>query len=81
MMKDGLIVLKISTIEAIFTTGKHPDAADWLGITKTEFGRMRSRFSHLATCFVSGEPVPKQRRPYKKRVVKTKRFAGSRLAA
>jgi hypothetical protein len=71
----------LSTIEAIFTTGTQADAADWLGITETEFGRMRSRLGQLATCFVSGEPVPKQRRPYKKRVVKTKRFAGSRLAA
>jgi hypothetical protein len=71
----------LSTIEAIFTTGTHADAADWLGITEGEFGRMRTRLGQLAKCFLSGEPVPRQRRPYKKRVVKTKEFAGSRLAA
>jgi hypothetical protein len=69
------------TIEAIFTTGTHADAADWLGITESEFGRKRTRLGQLVKCFLSGEPVPKQRRPYKKRVVKTKRFAGSRLVA
>jgi hypothetical protein len=71
----------LSTIEAIFTTGTQADAADWLGITESEFGRMRTRLGQLAKCFVSGEPVPRQRRPYKKRVVKAKQFAGSRLAA
>jgi hypothetical protein len=57
----------LSTIEAIFTTGTQADAADWLGITETEFGRMRTRLGQLAKCFVSGEPVPKQRRPHRKR--------------
>jgi len=57
----------LSTIEAIFTTGTQADAADWLGITETEFGRMRSRLGQLAKCFLSGEPVPKQRRRYRKR--------------
>jgi hypothetical protein len=32
----------------------------------------------LASCFLRGEPVPKQRRPYKKRIAKIKQFAGSR---
>jgi hypothetical protein len=53
----------LSTIEAIFTTGTQADAADWLGITEREFGRMRTRLSQLAKCFLSGEPVPRQRRP------------------
>jgi hypothetical protein len=67
----------LSTIEAIFTTGTQADAADWLGITETEFGRMRTRLGQLTKCFFSGAPVPKQRRPYKKRTVKRKHFAGS----
>jgi hypothetical protein len=33
----------LSTIEAIFKTGTHADAADWLGITEGEFGRIRTR--------------------------------------
>jgi hypothetical protein len=68
-------------IEALSVTGKLGDALDWLGITEREFGRKRTRLGQLAMCFLSGEPVPKQRRPYKKRVVKAKQFAGSRLAA
>ena len=71
----------LSTIKAIFTTGTQADAADWLGITESEFGRMRTRLSQLSKCFLSDEPVPRQRRPYKKRVVRTKQFAVSRLAA
>jgi hypothetical protein len=72
----------LSTIEAIFTTGTQADAADWLSITDSEFGRKRSRLSPLAKCFLSGEPVPRQRRPYnKKRIAKIKHLASSRLAA
>jgi hypothetical protein len=71
----------LSTIEAIFTTGTHADAADWLGIKEGEFGRMRTRLGQLAKCFLSGEPVPKQRRPYKKRTAKINQPPGSRLAA
>jgi hypothetical protein len=33
------------TIEAIFSTGTQADAADWLSITDSEFGRKRSRLS------------------------------------
>jgi hypothetical protein len=64
----------LSTIEAIFTTGTQADAADWLGITESEFGRTRNQLSQLAKCFLSGEPVPRQRRPYKKRIAKSKQF-------
>jgi hypothetical protein len=64
----------LSTIEAIFMTGTQADAADWLGITEKEFGRTRNRLSQLAKCFLSGEPVPRQRRPYKKRIAKSKQF-------
>jgi hypothetical protein len=71
----------LSAIEAIHATGTQADAAGWLGVTESEFSRMRTRLSQLANSFLSGEPVPKQRRPYKKRVARTKQFSGSRLAA
>jgi len=64
----------LSTIEALLATGTQGEAADLLGITQSEFGRKRTRLSQLAKCFVSGEPVPSQRRPYKRRVVKSKEF-------
>jgi hypothetical protein len=63
-------------IEGLSATGTQVEAADWLGITEREFGRTRSRLSLLAECFVSGEPVPKQRRPYNKRGVKTSHSSG-----
>jgi hypothetical protein len=71
----------LSTIKAIFTTGTQADAAEWLGITESEFCRTRNRLNQLAKCFLSGEPVPKQRRPYKKRTAKINQPPGSRLAA
>lgn len=55
------------TIVALMTTGTRSDAAYWLGVAELEFDRMHTRVRHLARCFVSGEPVPRQRRPYKKR--------------
>jgi hypothetical protein len=57
----------LPTIEAIMTNGTRGEAAYWLGIAELEFDRIHTRVRHLARCFVSGEPVPKQRRPYKKR--------------
>lgn len=62
----------LSALDAISAMGAQADAADWLGITKCEFGWMRTRIGHLAECFLSGEPVPKQRRPYKKRTVESR---------
>ena len=53
-------------IEALSATGNLGDTAELLGTTESEFGRTRNRLSQLAKCFLSGEPVPKQRRPYKK---------------
>ena len=57
----------LPTIEALMTNGTRGEAAYWLGVAELEFDRMHTRVRHLASCFVSGEPVPKQRRPYKKR--------------
>jgi hypothetical protein len=64
----------LSAIGALLATGTQGEAADLLGITETEFRRKRTRLSQLAKCFVSGKPVPRQRRPYKRRVVKRKEF-------
>jgi len=36
-------------------------------VAELVFDRMHTRVRHLARCFVSGEPVPKQRKPYEKR--------------
>jgi len=57
----------LPTIEALMMTGTRGEAAYWLGVAELEFDRMHTRVRHLAKCFVSGEPVPKHRRPYKKR--------------
>jgi hypothetical protein len=57
----------LPTIEALMTTGTRGEAACWLGVAEPEFDRLHIRVRHLARCFVSGEAVPKQRRPYKKR--------------
>ena len=71
----------LPTIEAVMTTGTRGEAAYWLGVAELEFDRMHTRVRHLARCFVSGEPVPKERRRYKKRAVKSKGFSGSEMAA
>lgn len=57
----------LPTIEALMTNGTRGGAAYWLGVAEPEFDRMHTRVRHLARCFVSGEPVPKQRKPYKRR--------------
>jgi len=77
-LQDGKV---LSTMEALSATGTLGEAVDWLGITESEFGRMRVRLSQLSKCFLSGDPVPRQRRPYKKRIAKSNQFSASRLAA
>ena len=57
----------LPTIEALMTTGTRGEAAFWLGVAELEFDRMHTRVRRLARCFLGGEPVPKQRRPYKRR--------------
>lgn len=69
--------LVLPMFEALPATGTLGDAVDWLGITESEFGRMRGRLGQLAKCFLSGNPVPRQRKPYRKRIAKTKQFSGS----
>ena len=57
----------LPTVEALMTTGTRGEAAYWLGVAELEFDRLHTRVRHLARCFLRGEPVPKQRRPYMKR--------------
>lgn len=56
----------LPTIQALMATGTRGDAAYWLGIVELEFDRMHTRVKHLGRCFLSGETVPKQRKPYKR---------------
>jgi hypothetical protein len=45
------------------------DAAERLGITDARFSRMRTEIRQLGKCFMKGdEHIPKQRKPYKRRV-------------
>jgi len=67
-------------IEALPATGTLGDATDWLGMTKKEFARMRARLGQLSKFFLSGETVPRQRKPYKKRFAKTKQSAALQFA-
>jgi hypothetical protein len=67
----------LATIQAMMATGTWGQAAYWLGIPELEFDRRRTPVKRLARCFVTGEPIPKQRRPYKKR----KRTSGCQLMA
>ena len=57
----------LGTIQALMTTGTRGEAAYWLGVGELDFDRMRTRVRQLARCFVNGEAVPKQRKPYKRR--------------
>jgi len=57
---------------AIVATGTLGDAADWLGIGGGDFGRTHERLRQLARCFQNGKPVPRRRRSYRKRIVKTR---------
>jgi hypothetical protein len=69
--------LVLPMFEALPATGTVGDAVDWLGITESEFGRMRGRLGQLAKCFMSGNPLPRQRKPFRKRIAKTNLSSGS----
>ncbi len=56
---------------AIAATGTSGAGAELLGKTEGDFWRMRSRLSQLGRCFLKSEPVPKLRRPYRRRVKHT----------
>jgi hypothetical protein len=57
-----------SAMEAIAATATSGGAAEWLGTPRIDFFRMRSRLRQLGRCFQTGEQVPRQRRPYKRRL-------------
>jgi|tagenome__1003787_1003787.scaffolds.fasta_scaffold20988429_8 hypothetical protein len=52
--------------------GRTPERKAWLpsplGLTEAQFSRMHNRLLQLDKCSLTHEPVPKQRKPYKKRV-------------
>ncbi len=58
---------------AIKATRNYAEAAALLGLTAGEFNSKRYRIVRLGKYFLSGEPVPKQRRSYKKRKQSTAR--------
>lgn len=68
-------------IEALESTGTIGEAARFMGVSDGEFTRFRNRLSQLGECFEKGTPVPKQRRPYKKRSTETKLVSDYGLAA
>jgi hypothetical protein len=69
----------LPAIQAILATGTLGDAAEFLGIMDARFSRLRTRIRQLGKCFMTGDDhIPKQRRPYKKRV---KAVATPRLVA
>lgn len=61
----------LPAIGAIAATGTSCDGAALLGTTEADFCRMRSRLRQLGRCFIKSEPVPKQRRRYRRRVKRT----------
>ncbi|HTT23054.1 MAG TPA: hypothetical protein VMG82_29260 [Candidatus Sulfotelmatobacter sp.] len=58
----------LPAIEAIAATATSSAAADVLGTTTAGFCRMRSRLRQLGRCFQTGKRVPRQRKPYKRRL-------------
>jgi hypothetical protein len=56
-------------LEALEATGTINEAAQFINASDGEFARYRNRLKVLAECFEKGLPVPRQRRPYKKRRV------------
>jgi len=59
----------LPAIASILATGTPGDAAEFLGITDARFSRLWTRIRQLGKCFMTGDDhIPKQRRPYKKRV-------------
>lgn len=59
----------LPAIQSILATGTPDDAAEFLGITDARFSRLRTRIRQLGKCFMTGDDhIPRQRRPYKKRV-------------
>jgi len=58
----------LPAVEALFLAQTQGAAAHLLGITEAPFNRTHNRLLQLGRCFLIGEPAPRQRKPYKKRV-------------
>jgi hypothetical protein len=56
---------------AIAATGRPSAGVGLLGATEADFCRKRSRLRQLGRCFLKNEPVPKRRRPYRRRLKRT----------
>jgi len=67
----------LPAVGALLAAGTSSRAAALLGLPAARFDLMRVRLRRLGKCFVIGEQVPRQRRPYR-RHVKTKTISGSR---
>ncbi len=52
---------------AIAATGTPSGGAELLGTSEADFCRKYTRLRQLGTCFADGEPVPRQRKPYRTR--------------
>jgi len=79
VLREDAKVLPV--IEALLATGRYADAADRARLTNSEFTWMLTRLKKLGTCFLNGEPVPRRRRPYKRRIAKITIVSDSRFAA
>lgn len=58
----------VPAVKAILATGNPDGAARQLETRKADVCRTRDRLRQLGRCFLNDEPVPRQRRPYKRRV-------------
>jgi hypothetical protein len=59
----------LRVVKAIEETGTYGEAMRDLEMTEQDFGRARNRLKQLGECFQNDDVVPKQRKPYKKRVM------------
>ena len=69
----------LPAVEALFLAQTQGAAARSLGIAEAQFNRTHNRLLQLARCFLSGEPVPKQRKSYKKHVKPNRKRLGCAL--
>jgi len=56
----------VAAIEALLVAGTQ-GAGEFLGMTETQLTRTHNRLRQLGRCFLDREPVPRRRKPYKKR--------------
>jgi hypothetical protein len=64
----------VPVIGAIAATGTLAAGAEFLGTTEQGFCRKHTRLRQLATYFANGEPVPRQRKPYRTRHARWERL-------